>query len=92
VATMVVTGTAAGAATAARSKPKRALKGRRRAAVRKLLHYASIVLSQDQNEAARAETNNYVPYLFGVRQSAPENKALLSVISRCMATLNAVLQ
>lgn len=87
--TMMVTGTAAGTPTLSRRKPRLAVRGRRRAAIRHLLKCAKVVLNQDAKEATRAEDQNYVPFLFTVRGSAPQAKQLLGVIQRCQDTLAA---
>lgn len=90
--TLFLTGTASGAPTSARKKPVRALRGRRRHTVVKLMHYIQLTLDMDDRERMRAEAKNYVPWLFGIRRSANEYKALNLLLSRCEAALSATVQ
>lgn len=89
--TMVVTGTAGGQPTSQRRKPKRAVRGSRRHAIQKLKHYLTVVANQDAKEAARAEQQDYVPYLFTVRPGNVIQTSLVRLLKQCNDVLAATM-
>lgn len=86
---MVVVGRGGKAAGFARRKPIRALRGRRRKAVQKLLHYLIVVSTQDTAESLRAEDLGYTPYLFRASNDSAISQAQTQLISRCRNVLAA---
>lgn len=86
---MQVTGTASTAPSASRSKPKLSLRGQQRKMVKKLLHYAVIIVDRDTKEQIRADEVGYVPLLFTVRPGNAVDKAIGQVIARCNNLLSA---
>lgn len=76
-------------AAASRRKPQLILHGRRRAAIKKLLHYLEVVSHQDTREALYAESKNYTPLLFRSRGGSNIASAQTLLIQRCRDLLSA---
>lgn len=91
MAVMAVSGTSKSAPNSRRTKPRLAVRGRRRKAVRKLLNALRVVRDQDGAETTKAENAGYVPFLFMMSGTKPTDQDYAKVIARCNAVLNATL-
>lgn len=76
-------------AGAVRRKPQLLVKGARRKAITKLLHYLTVVSSQDTREALQAEKKDYSPLLFRSRGGSNIANAQTLLVQRCRDLLSA---
>jgi len=71
----------------ARRRPPLVLRRLRRTKAKKLLQALRVIQNEDRNEALRAETHNYTPFLIRGEEGSTYDRAIRTLISRLNAGL-----
>lgn len=86
---VIVTIQPTGGPSSRRTKPRLALRGRRRKMVAKLFKYLRVVFEEDGKEWQKGLAAGYTPFLFGDFDQSPIEDAEALLLARCEAVLAA---